>query len=85
MKAGRARASRARAFVLRCRTVTQGPELRDRLGRLTARVGLFASVLIVFASGWFAMRTDDWRKIVALTALAAVAGVVASQFSRRLR
>jgi hypothetical protein len=65
--------------------VTLSPDARERLARLSARIGLLASVLVVFASGWFAMRTDDWRKIVALTALAAVAGVVASQFSRRLR
>ncbi len=61
------------------------PSTRELFGRLSARLGLLVSVIIVFGSGWFAMRTDDWKKIVALTALAAVAGVVASQFSRRLR
>ncbi len=61
------------------------PDLRDRFGQTAARVGLVASVLVVFASGWFAMRTDDWKQIVALTALALAAGVVASQFKRRLR
>jgi hypothetical protein len=58
---------------------------RQRFGRITARIGLYASALLVFAAGWFAMRTDDWKRIVALTALAAVAGIAASQFARRAR
>jgi hypothetical protein len=65
--------------------VTLPPDARERLARLSARIGLLASALVVFASGWFAMRTDDWRRILALTALAAAAGLVASRFSRRLR
>ena len=65
--------------------MTISPDARRRIGHLSARIGLLASVLVVFAAGWFAMRTDDWKWIVALTALAAVAGVVASQFARRLR
>ena len=58
---------------------------RVRLSRAAARLGLFASVFIVFVCGWFAMRTDDWKRILLLTALAALAGVVASAFSRRAR
>ncbi len=65
--------------------MTLSPDHRDRLGQASARVGLLASVLVVFAAGWFAMRTDDWKQIVGLTALALAAGVVASQFKRRLR
>jgi hypothetical protein len=53
--------------------------------RLPARIGFFASVALVFACGWFAMRSDDWKQIVILTVLAGVAGVVASIFSRRSR
>jgi hypothetical protein len=52
---------------------------------LPARIGFFASVALVFACGWFAMRASDWKNVVLLTALAAVAGVVASIFSRRAR
>jgi hypothetical protein len=52
---------------------------------LPARIGFFASVALVFACGWFAMRSSDWKQIVLLTLLAAVAGIVASRFSRRAR
>ncbi len=55
------------------------------MNALAARVGFFASLLVVFLCGWFAMRTDDWKRIVALTLLALVAGFVATQFSRRAR
>jgi hypothetical protein len=61
------------------------PDARGRLSRLAAKFGLFASILVVFTCGWLAMRTDDWKRIVLLTALALVAGVVASAFSRRTK
>lgn len=53
---------------------------RDRALRLAARAGHLASIGIVFASGWFAMRTDDWKKIVLLTLLAGGAGLLALKF-----
>lgn len=55
------------------------------MGRKAAQVGLFACALLVFLSGYYAMRTDDWRKIVGFTAIALVAGIVASAFARRAR
>jgi len=55
------------------------------MNELASRLGFFASLLVVFLCGWFAMRTDDWKRIVMLTVLALVAGLVASQFSRRGR
>ncbi len=55
------------------------------MSRAAARAGQLASVAMVFAAGWFAMRTDDWKRIVLLTALAAVAGLLATEFSRRAR
>ncbi len=55
------------------------------MNELATRVGFFASLLAMFLCGWFAMRTDDWKRVLLLTVLALVAGVVASQFSRRAR
>ena len=51
--------------------------------RHLARFGMYASAFGVFACGWLAMRTDDWRQIVGLTALAGVAGIAASAFGKR--
>jgi hypothetical protein len=56
---------------------------RGRVGRVPAQVGFFASVFAVFACGWFAMRTSDWKRILLLTALALVAGALATAFRRR--
>jgi uncharacterized membrane protein len=58
---------------------------RDPFQQAAARVGFFASLLAVFLCGWFAMRTDDWKRVVGLSALAVLAGFVASRFSRRAR
>ncbi len=56
-----------------------------RPGKRGAQVGLLGSSLLVFLCGYYAMQTEDWRRILAFTALAAVAGVVASGFARRAR
>jgi hypothetical protein len=58
---------------------------RSPAARLAAQIGMYASALGVFACGWMAMRSDDWRVIVGLTALAGVAGVAAQAFSKRTR
>ena len=54
-----------------------------RTPNLLARIGMYGSAFGVFACGWLAMKTDDWRLIVGLTALAAVAGMAASAFGKR--
>jgi hypothetical protein len=54
-------------------------------GKLLAKAGLAGCALLVFLSGYYAMRTDDWVKIAASTAVALVAGVLASAFARRAR
>ncbi len=51
--------------------------------RLLSRFGMYASAFGVFLCGWLAMKTDDWRIMVGLTALAAVAGIAASAFGKR--
>lgn len=52
-------------------------------GSALARIGMYASAFGVFACGWLAMKTDDWRVIVGLTVMAAVAGIAASAFGKR--
>jgi hypothetical protein len=54
-----------------------------RAPNVLARVGMYACAFGVFACGWLAMKTDDWRLIVGLTALAGVAGIAASAFGKR--
>jgi hypothetical protein len=56
-----------------------------RLQKLVARVGLVASALAVFTSGWLAARSSDWKRIVLFTLLAGVAAFLAQTFSRRAR
>ncbi len=51
--------------------------------RVLPRIGMYASAFGVFLCGWLAMKTDDWRIIVGLTALAGVAGIAASYFGKR--
>jgi len=51
--------------------------------RLLARFGMYACAFGVFLCGWLAMKTDDWRIMVGLTALAGVAGIAASAFGKR--
>ena len=60
-------------------------EGRKRLVRLAARAGVVASALAVFAAGWVAVRSTDWREVVAVTVLAGIAGLLAQAFSRRAR
>lgn len=56
-----------------------------KLARIVARIGLVASALAVFTSGWLAARSNDWKRIVFFTLLAGVAGFLAQAFSRRAR
>jgi len=53
--------------------------------RLAARAGFVASAFAVFACGWLAVRTDDWRRMLVYSVLALVAASLASAFSRRSR
>lgn len=57
-----------------------GETSRERLLRIAARAGHVASIGVVFASGWFAMRSTDWKTILLLTVLAGGAGVMAVKF-----
>ncbi len=59
------------------------PNPQAQTSRLLPRIGMYASAFGVFACGWLAMKTDDWRLIVGLTALAGVAGIAASAFGKR--
>lgn len=56
-----------------------------KLGKVVARIGLVASALGVFTSGWLAARSSDWKQIVLFTLLAGVAALLAQAFSRRAR
>jgi hypothetical protein len=58
---------------------------RSPSARLAATIGMYGSALGVFTCGWLAMRSDDWRVIVGLTAMAGVAGIAAQAFSKRTR
>ena len=58
---------------------------RERYRRIATKVGVGVSAFAVFTSGWIAMRSDDWRIIVAVSVLALVAGVIAAGLSRRVR
>jgi hypothetical protein len=61
------------------------PPRHPRLARLAARVGLVASALIVFSSGYAAMMSNDWRRVTIITLLGGVAGLVAAWFAQRAR
>ncbi|HET8724619.1 MAG TPA: hypothetical protein VFM53_10495 [Anaeromyxobacteraceae bacterium] len=52
---------------------------------LARKIGVGLSAFAVFTAGWVAMRSDDWRVIVGVSALALVAGMIASGLSRRGR
>lgn len=55
------------------------------LQRLAAKAGVAVAAFAVFAAGWVAMRSEDWRVIVGVSVLALAAGVVASGLSRKAR
>jgi NADH:ubiquinone oxidoreductase subunit 4 (subunit M) len=55
------------------------------LTRTMAKLGMALGAFGVFTCGWLAMRTDDWRKMLAYTLLAMGAAMAASAFSRRAR
>jgi hypothetical protein len=55
---------------------------RPPLSKPAARVGMYVSAFGVFACGWMAMQSSDWRMIVGLTVLAGVAGLAAQAFAR---
>jgi hypothetical protein len=55
------------------------------LSRAAAKVGVGLSAFAVFTCGFLAMRATDWPRILLFSALALVAGAVASAFSRRSR
>jgi hypothetical protein len=60
-------------------------KLGERVRAASARAGVVAGAFAVFLCGWLAMRSTDWKQIVLFSALALVAGAVASAFGRRMR
>jgi cyanate permease len=52
---------------------------------LASRAGFIASAFAVFLCGWFAMQTDDWKKMVLFSVLALGAVALTSLFSRQGR
>ncbi|MEI7704393.1 MAG: hypothetical protein WCK73_07320 [Deltaproteobacteria bacterium] len=56
-----------------------------KLSGTAAKVGVAVSAFTVFTAGWVAMRSEDWRVIIAVSLLALAAGIVASSLSRRGR
>jgi hypothetical protein len=62
-----------------------GDERSSRTRRALSRVGVAGSAFVVFASGYLAMQSNDWRRFVPLTLLAGLAGIAASAFARRSR
>jgi hypothetical protein len=61
------------------------PASRERFRKMAAKVGVGVSAFCVFTAGWVAMNSKDWGTILAVTALAAVAGLVAAGLSARTR
>ncbi len=55
------------------------------MSRAAAKVGVAASAFAVFACGWLAMSSTAWPKVILFSALAVVAAMVASAFSRMSR
>ncbi len=58
---------------------------RPKFRIVAAKAGFFGSALAVFACGWLAMRSDDWRRMILFSVLALGAGALASAFSQRAR
>jgi hypothetical protein len=61
---------------------TEPPE-QNLFRQVASRAGFIGSALAVFTCGWLAMRSDDWKRMVLFSALALVAGALASAFARR--
>ena len=61
------------------------PTRPETLRRIASKAGFLASALAVFTCGYLAMRSDDWKRMVLYSALALVAGALASAFSRGAR
>jgi hypothetical protein len=57
------------------------PVRREKLRRIASQVGVGVSAFCVFTAGWIAMKSDDWKTIVAVSILALAAGLVASRLS----
>ncbi len=55
------------------------------MSRAAAKLGVAASAFAVFGCGWIAMSSTAWQKTILFSALALVAGAVASAFSRMSR
>jgi hypothetical protein len=64
------------------RTPDPGSSERS-FSRVAAKAGFVASAFAVFTCGWFAMRSDDWQRVVLFSVLAIGAAALASAFSRR--
>jgi hypothetical protein len=58
---------------------------RPALGPGLAKIGVVVAAFAVFTCGWLAMHATDWRYMILFTALALVAGAVASAFARNAR
>jgi apolipoprotein N-acyltransferase len=61
------------------------PAQREGFRRIAAKVGVGVSAFTVFTAGWIAMRSDDWRTILGVSALALLAGIIAAGLSRQGR
>jgi hypothetical protein len=61
------------------------PPRHPKLARFGARLGFLASALIVFMSGYAAMRSNDWRVVTVITLVGGLAGLVAAGLAQRNR
>jgi hypothetical protein len=58
---------------------------RDRLRKVAAKAGVAVAALCVFTAGWVTTQSSDWRVILAVTALAVIASLIAANLSARSR
>jgi hypothetical protein len=61
------------------------PESRERFRKVAAKAGVAVAAFCVFTAGWVSMQSQDWKVILGVTALAAVAGLIAANLSARAR
>jgi hypothetical protein len=61
------------------------PSSSDRFRKVAAKAGVAVAALCVFTAGWVTTQSSDWRIIVGVTALAAIASLVAANLSSRSR